>query len=218
MNLRPLKFLHIIPFDFHFYYFFKRINVGDDARTVPSSFKNQAKNTGDLFFLMEETVTDPMTGEEYIQMVNVPQSVLQQLQAVAKIDVTPKGVYDRYAMERTMENFLMNGFFNPQRVAEFEAYVKALPDDSVAPKQDLLEGIENIKKTQMQIAQIDAQAKLMQQKAQQFLMGDPDGQAEQISEAQLRMLEEQYANMATEKDNDNYDYNIIATQADFDDF
>ena len=94
----------------------------------------------------------------------------------------------------------MNGFFNPQRVAEFEAYVKALPDDSVAPKQDLLEGIENIKKTQMQIAQIDAQAKLMQQKAQQFLMGDPDGQAEQISEAQLRMLEEQYANKEAQLD------------------
>lgn len=149
---------------------------------------------------MEETVTDPMTGEEYIQMVNVPQSVLQQLQAVAKIDVTPKGVYDRYAMERTMENFLMNGFFNPQRVAEFEAYVKALPDDSVAPKQDLLEGIENIKKTQMQIAQIDAQAKLMQQRAQQFLMQDPDGQAEQISEAQLKMLEEQYANKEAQLD------------------
>ena len=149
---------------------------------------------------MEETVTDPMTGEEYIQMVNVPQSVLQQLQAVAKIDVTPKGVYDRYAMERTMENFLMNGFFNPQRVAEFEAYVKALPDDSVAPKQDLLQGIENIKKTQMQIAQIDAQAKLMQQRAQQFLMQDPEGQAEQISEAQLRMLEEQYANKEAQLD------------------
>lgn len=136
---------------------------------------------------MEETVTDPMSGEEYVQMVNVPQSVLQQLQAVAKIDVTPRGVYDRFAMEQTMENFLMNGFFNPQRVAEFEAYVKALPDDSVAPKQDLLEGIENIKDTQMRIAQINAQAQLMQQRAQQFLMEDPDGQASQIAEAQMLM-------------------------------
>ena len=136
---------------------------------------------------MEETVTDPMTGEEYIQMVNVPQSVLQQLQAVVKIDVTPRGVYDRYAMERTMENFLMNGFFHPQRVPEFEAYVKALPDDSVAPKQDLLEGIENIKETQMRIAQINAQAQLMQQRAQQFLMEDPDGQASQIAEAQMAL-------------------------------
>ena len=139
---------------------------------------------------MEETVTDPTTGEEYVQMVNVPQTVLQQLQAVVKIDITPKGVYDRFAMEQTMENFLMNGFFNPQRVAEFEAYVKALPDDSVAPKQDLLEGIENIKKTQQQIAQINAQVELMNQRAQQFLMEDPDGQASQIADAQM-MLNQQ---------------------------
>ena len=134
---------------------------------------------------MEETVTDPMTGEEYVQMVNVPQTVLEQLQATVKIDVTPKGVYDRFAREQTMENFLINGFFNPQRVAEFEAYVKALPDDSVAPKQDLLEGIENIKQTQMQIAQINAQAQLMQQRAQQFLMEDPEGQASQVAEARM---------------------------------
>ena len=134
---------------------------------------------------MEETLTDPMTGEEYVQMVNVPQTVLQQLQATVKIDVTPKGVYDRFAREQTMENFLINGLFNPQRIAEFEAYVKALPDDSVAPKQDLLEGIENIKQTQMQIAQINAQAQLMQQRAQQFLMEDPEGQASQVAEAQM---------------------------------
>ena len=144
---------------------------------------------------MEETVTDPTTGEEYVQMVNVPQTVLQQLQASVKIDITPKGVYDRFAMEQTMENFLMNGFFNPQRVAEFEAYVKALPDDSVAPKQDLLEGIENVKKTQREIAEMNARAQLIHQRAQQFLMEDPDGQAQQISDAeeQLRMQEAQYA-------------------------
>ena len=149
---------------------------------------------------MEETVTDPMTGEEYIQMVNVPQTVLQQLQATVKIDVTPKGVYDRFAMEQTMENFLMNGFFNPQRVAEFEAYVKALPDDSVAPKQDLLEGIENIKKTQMQIAQINAQAQLTHQRAMQFLMEDPNAQASQMADAQMKLMEAQYAEQEAELD------------------
>ena len=149
---------------------------------------------------MEETVADPMTGEEYVQMVNVPQSVLQQLQAVAKIDITPKGVYDRFAMEQTMENFLMNGFFNPQRVAEFEAYVKALPDDSVAPKQDLLEGIENIKKTQQQIAQINAQAQLMQQRAQQFLMEDPDGQSSQVADAMMQLKNQQFAEQEAQLD------------------
>ena len=140
---------------------------------------------------MEETLTDTTTGEEYVQMVNVPQTVLQQLQAVVKIDVTPKSVYDRFAMEQTMENFLMNGFFNPQRVAEFEAYVKALPDDSVAPKQDLLEGIENIKKEQQRIAQINAQVQLMNQRAQQFLMEGPDGQASQIADAQRQLMMQQ---------------------------
>ena len=142
---------------------------------------------------MEETVTDPMTGEEYVQMVNVPQTVLQQLQAVAKIDVTPKGVYDRFAMEQTMENFLMNGFFNPQRVAEFEAYVKALPDDSVAPKQDLLEGIENIKKTQQQIARMQAETQMRLQKAEQFLKEDPEGQSQQMADAAMLQKSQQMA-------------------------
>ena len=148
---------------------------------------------------MEETMTDPMTGEEYVQMVNVPQTVLQQLQATVKIDITPKSVYDRFAMEQTMENFLMNGFFHPDRVAEFEAYVKALPDDSVAPKQDLLEGIENIKKTQAQIAQINAQAQLMQQRAQQFLMEDPEAQSSQMADAQMQMLMQQEAQFANQE-------------------
>ena len=141
--------------------------------------------------MMEETVTDPMTGEEYTQMVNVPQTVLEQLKATVKIDITPKSVYDRFAREQTMENFLMNGLFNPQRVAEFEAYVKALPDDSVAPKTTLLEAIDNIKETQAQIAQINAQAQLMQQRAQQFLMEDPDGQASQMAEAQMQLQGQQ---------------------------
>lgn len=149
---------------------------------------------------MEEEVTDPMTGEEYIQVVNVPQSVLQQLQAVVKIDITPKGVYDRFAMEQTMENFLMQGLFNPQRVAEFEAYVKALPDDCVAPKQDLLEVLDNIKKQQAQIAQINARAQIMQQRAQQYLMEDPEGQSEQVANAMMQMKEEQFARQEADLD------------------
>lgn len=140
---------------------------------------------------MEEEVTDPATGEEYIQMVNVPQSVLQQLQATVKIDITPKSVYDRFAMEQTMENFLKNGFFNPQRLPEFKAYLKALPDDSVAPKQQLLDVVDEMEKTQQRIAQINAQAQMMQQRAKQFLMNDPDAQAEQVAQAQMMMQQQQ---------------------------
>lgn len=141
--------------------------------------------------MMEEEVTDPMTGEEYVQMVNVPQTVLQQLQASVKIDITPKSVYDRFAMEQTLENFLLNGMFMPQNLPQLKAYVGALPDDSVAPKQLLLDVIENVEETQRQIAQINAEAQLMQQKAQQFLMEDPDGQAQQMADAQMQLMAQQ---------------------------
>ena len=43
----------------------------------------------------------------------------------------------------------------------------------------------------MKIAQIDAQAQIMQQRAQQFLMQDPEGQASQISDAQLQLMTQQ---------------------------
>jgi hypothetical protein len=144
---------------------------------------------------MEEEVTDPATGQKYMQMVNVPQTVLQQLQATVKIDITPKGVYDRFAMEQTMENFLLQGFFNPQRIAEFEAYVDALPDDSVAPKTRLKEGIESVKQTQQRIAQMNAEVQLMQQRANQFLMEDPDAQAEQMANAQRMAMAQQQGNL-----------------------
>ena len=81
--------------------------------------------------------------------------------------------------------------------------MKALPDDSVAPKQDLLEVIENVRNTQLQIAQIDAQAKAMQQRAKQFLMDDADGQAEQIADAQMQMQEAQLANQEASLDETN---------------
>ena len=136
---------------------------------------------------MEEKVTDPMTGQETYQVVNVPQSALRQLQAVVKIDVTPKGVYDKFAQEQTLENLLLNGLFSAQRLSEFEAYVEALDDDSVAPKQKLVGIIEHMKEEQRKIAMIQQQAQLMQQRAQQFLMEDPDGQAQQIADARSQL-------------------------------
>lgn len=133
---------------------------------------------------MEEEVTDPQTGEETVQIVNVPQTVLQQLQATVKIDVTPKGVYDKFAQEQTIENLLLSGYFTAMKVSELEVYAELLDDDSVAPKMKIQEAIERIKEEQRKIAMIEAQAQAMQQRAQQFLMEDPDAQASQIAAAQ----------------------------------
>lgn len=139
---------------------------------------------------MEEVVTDPATGEETVQIVNVPQVTLQQLQATVKVDVTPKSVYDRFAQEQTIENMLIQGFFSAQRVSELEIYAKVLDDDSVAPKTKIIEAIEYIKEEQQKIAQIQAEAQAMQQRANQFLMEDADAQASQIADAQMMMQQQ----------------------------
>ena len=140
---------------------------------------------------MEEVETDPATGEEVVQVVNVPQSVLEQLQATVKIDVTPKGVYDKFAQEQTIENLLLNGLFNAERVSELSAYAEVLDDDSVAPKAKIKEAIEHIRDEQMRIARIQAQAQILQQNAERFLMGDPDEQASQIADARMQLEEEE---------------------------
>lgn len=151
---------------------------------------------------MEEEVTDPMTGEETVQIINVPQSALEQLQAAVRIDITPKGVYDKFAQEQTIENMLLNGLFTPQRLPELKIYHKILPDDCVAPKMAIGEAIEYEEEEQRKIAMIQAQAQMMQQRAQQFLMGDPDEQASQISDAQMQLMqqEQQYAEQEAELD------------------
>lgn len=136
---------------------------------------------------LEEEITDQMTGEKTVQIVNVPQITLEQLKASVKIDVTPKGPYDKFAQELTMENLLTNGFFTAQRLNELEIYANALDDDSVAPKLKILESCERMRKEQKKIAMIEAQAQLMQQRANQFLMGGPDVQAEQIANARKQL-------------------------------
>lgn len=137
---------------------------------------------------MEEKVTDPITGEETYQVVNIPQSALEQLQATVKIDVTPKSVYDKFAQEQTIENLLTQGFFNAQRVSELAVYAEVLDDDSVAPKMKILEAIDHIKDEQRKIAAIEARAQMIQQRANTFLMGDPEEQSSMVADAQRQLM------------------------------
>ncbi len=141
---------------------------------------------------LEEEITDE-NGLETVQLVNVPQSALEQIQATVKIDVTPKGVYDKFAQEQTIENLLTQGFFTAQRVSELAIYAEVLDDDSVAPKMKILEAIEHIKEEQKKIAMIQQRAQIMQQRAQQFLMGDPEEQGSMMADAmaQMQMMQEQ---------------------------
>ena len=142
---------------------------------------------------LEEEVTDEM-GNESVRVVKVPQIVLKELQATVKIDITPKSVYDKFAQEQTMENLLVQGLLNAQRLSELKAYAKMLDDDSVAPKQKILEVIEYMEEEQRRIAMINAQAQMIQQRAQQFLMGDDEQQSSQMADAMHQLdMERQLA-------------------------
>ena len=56
--------------------------------------------------------------------------------------------------------------------------------------------LEKVKEEQKRIALIEQRAQLMQSRAQQFLMGDPDEQSSMMAEAmnQLQAQEQEFAN------------------------
>ena len=143
---------------------------------------------------LEEEIENPQTGEKETQLVTVHQTSLRELQAAVKVDITPRGAFDKYAQEMSMENLLKNGYFSTQRMPELKLYVKTLDDDSVMPKQKLLELMEEWEREQEKIQMLNMQAQLMQQRVSQFLNSDPNAQASQMNE---------YANQNMQMNNDN---------------
>ena len=131
---------------------------------------------------LEEETLDPKTGETFTQLVDVPASILENLKGTVKIDVTPKGALDKYAIELTLENFLKNGYFSSQKVGELRKYAEALPDDANAPKLKLLDICDKIEEEQKKIMESRMKAQIMQQRVNQFLMEDPQAQASQVND------------------------------------
>ena len=140
---------------------------------------------------LEEEIVDPATGEITTQLTTVPQSALQELQASVKVDITAKSSYDKLAREMSKENLLINGLFSVQRLPELKLYLDTLDDDDNMPKQDILDAVEKAEKEQQRIAEIQAQAQMMQQRANQFLMEDPEAQASQVMAAEQEIAAEQ---------------------------
>ena len=131
---------------------------------------------------LEEEVTDPQTGEDTINVVNIPQESLKELQASVKVDITPKGALDKYAQEMSIENMFKAGMFSHERLPELKIYTNLLDDESVMPKQKLEEAIKLEEEEQEKIAMLNAQAQLMKQRVGQFLGQDATAQASQIND------------------------------------
>lgn len=133
---------------------------------------------------LEEEVTDELTGQKSIQLVKIPETVLENLKGVVTVDITPKGAYDKYAQEVSIENLLKAGYFNAQRLSELKTYVQLLDDDSVMPKAKLQEAIDYMEEEQMKIAQIKANSQTMQMRANSFLNASPEEQSMEVAQAQ----------------------------------
>lgn len=128
--------------------------------------------------------------EKYIEIVNVPSSMLENLKGNVKIDITPTSPYDKYARELSLENLLKNGYFNIEKLPELKVYAKILPDDAAMDKMALEDAIEYMEEEQQKIALMDAQAQMMQQRAAQFLNSDETMQSSMINDA-AQMNQEQ---------------------------
>ncbi len=111
--------------------------------------------------LIEDDETDPVTGETSKQLVNVPSYILEELNTSVKVDITPKGPFDKYAQELSLENLFKSGKIS------FEEYVKSLDADSTMPKVKLENILKSRKEKEKQINAIEQQAQMLQNKAYQ---------------------------------------------------
>lgn len=116
---------------------------------------------------LEDMQTNPMTGEDEITIVDVPASVLEELKTTVKIDITPKGAYDKYAQEVSLENLAKTELF--MNTSWLEDYVSLLDSDAVMPKLKLEELIKRRKAAQQRIREIQQIASGMQQQVNQLM-------------------------------------------------
>lgn len=142
-----------------------KTTIEDLARIWLDMWKTYA--TDGLVIDYEET--NGITGEKKSNPVKVPYTVLQELQASVKVDVTPKSPFDKFAQELSLENMLKAGYFNSQKLSELEVYVELLDDDSSMPKNKLIEAIKKIKETQQRISEIQSEAEQLQMRADKYL-------------------------------------------------
>ncbi|MBQ8043419.1 MAG: hypothetical protein IJ272_04645 [Clostridia bacterium] len=135
---------------------------------------------------VEVETQDPRTGEMVTQIERIDGIVLEELQASVKVEITPKGAYDKYAQERSIENLFLQGAFSPQMIGQTKFYLECLDDDANMPKQRILEQVNKEIEKQERIAQIQAQGQQMIAQQQQFYNQDPDAQATLLMKEKLK--------------------------------
>lgn len=137
--------------------------------------------------LIEDEQTDNITGQKTTNQVLVPQYVLEALRTSVKVDITPKGAFDKYAQELSLENMFTAGKIT------FEEYVEALDTDSVMPKQKLEIILKKRAEKEKQINEYELQAAQLKNQAQKEMSYAQD--IENISSAGNEMINQATASM-----------------------
>ena len=104
---------------------------------------------------------DPITGQKIPRREQVPSYLLEALNTSVKVDITPKGPYDKYAQELSLENMFTQGKIT------FEEYVDSLDTDSVMPKVKLENILKRRREKEKQINELEIQAEQMKNEAMQ---------------------------------------------------
>lgn len=120
-------------------------------------FEYWKKNSKDL--VVFSTIKDFQTGEEIIREEKVDSKVMSRLETFVKVDITPRGAYDRYAQELSLENLMTAGHIS------FEEYVESLDADSVMPKTKLEKILNERKEKKAQINAMQLEGEKMKDMA-----------------------------------------------------
>lgn len=133
--------------------------------------------------VIEDEVVDDMTGETRYEQIKVPPYILEVLSTSVKVDITPKGAFDKYAQELSLENLFTSGKIT------FDEYVDSLDSDSVMPKVKLENIRKNRRKAQEQMAQLEMQAQQMKNEA--MMNSNNAMEIENIAEQGTALINEQ---------------------------
>ena len=136
----------------------------DLARIWMDMWKTYNKKDG---MKLENIETNPQTNEDIITIEKVAASVLDKLKTSVKIDITPKGAFDKYAQERSLENLAQTEQF--MNTAWLKDYVSILEPDSVMPKLKLEDLVKRREAAERQIRAIQSAGNLIQTRIQQMM-------------------------------------------------
>lgn len=88
---------------------------------------------------------------------------LQSLEPQIKVDITPRGSYDRYAQEMSLENLFMNNKIT------FDEYVESLPADAVMPKATLEKIVNRRKENAQRLTEMQMEANQLESAMNQVM-------------------------------------------------